>query len=131
MKTPDYFCLVISPEKMHVTGRNCLRNAVTIGFVALVALRFTAPVNEAPSAFAAPLPMPAALWGDDYQAALKLRHPCAKAALSKDDVVLGQHGYCSPGVGRAACKPYVLDCAASAVLRIVSSVAFGVIKLPS
>ncbi|MBC7684114.1 MAG: hypothetical protein H7176_02670 [Bdellovibrionales bacterium] len=62
MNSPDYFCLVISPEKMHVTGRNWLRNGVTIGFVALVALRFTAPVHQAPSAFAAPLPMPAELW---------------------------------------------------------------------
>ena len=62
MKTPDYFCLLIAPDKMHVSGRNWLRNAVTIGFIAMVALCLTAPVHEAPSAFAAPLPMPAQLW---------------------------------------------------------------------
>lgn len=61
MKTPDYYNLVISPDKMHVSGRNWLRNGVTIGFIALVSLCFTAPVHEGPSAFDAPLPMPAGL----------------------------------------------------------------------
>jgi hypothetical protein len=59
VKTPDYFNLLIAPEKMRIRGAGWLRSVIVAVFVGLIALFFTAPVSEAPSLYDAPLPMPA------------------------------------------------------------------------
>lgn len=58
MKTPDYFNLLIAPEKMRIRGAGWVRSVIAAVFIGLVALFLTAPVGEA-SLFDAPLPMPA------------------------------------------------------------------------
>ncbi len=58
MKTPDYFNLLIASEKMRIRGAGWLRSLIVVLFVALIALFFTAPVNETHSAYDKPLPMP-------------------------------------------------------------------------
>lgn len=60
MKTPEYFTLLISHKKS-VAGTGWATNVIALGFIAVMALVFTAPVSEAPSAYDAPLPMPAGL----------------------------------------------------------------------
>ena len=60
MKTPEYFPLLISPAK-RAAGTGWATNVIALGFIVLMALVFTAPVTEAPSAYAAPLPMPEGL----------------------------------------------------------------------
>ena len=61
MRSPDNFRLLISPEKMHVAGAAWVKYAIAVVFIALIALFATSPVDEAPSAYDKPLPMPAEL----------------------------------------------------------------------
>lgn len=57
MKTPEYFPLLISPTR-RAAATGWATHVIAPGFIGLMALAFTAPVTEAPSAYAAPLPMP-------------------------------------------------------------------------
>lgn len=59
VKTPDYFNLLIAPDKMRIRGAGWVRSVIAAVFIGLVALFLTAPVSEAPSLYDAPLPMPA------------------------------------------------------------------------
>ena len=59
MKTPDYFNLLVTSEKMRIRGAGWLRSLIVVVFVALIALFFTAPVGDTRSAYDKPLPMPA------------------------------------------------------------------------
>lgn len=61
MKSPDNFSLLIAPETIHIAGSMWIRNVIGLAFIGMVALFFTAPVTEVPSAYDHPLPMPAEL----------------------------------------------------------------------
>jgi len=58
VKTPDYFNVLVSPEKIRIRGAGWVRSLVVAAFIALIALFFTAPVDQGRSAYDAPLPMP-------------------------------------------------------------------------
>lgn len=58
MKTPDYFNPPVSPEKLRIRGALWMRTVIVAAFIGMIALFFTAPVNER-SAYEQPLPMPA------------------------------------------------------------------------
>jgi len=74
VKSPEYFTLLIS-QKKRAAGTGWSTNVVALGFIAMVALLFTAPVAEAPSAYAAPLPMPAGLEQAPPHAPWQRLHP--------------------------------------------------------
>ena len=62
MRTPEYFNLLIS-QKKRLAGTGWASNLIAIGFIALMAL-LAAPVEETPSAYDKPLPMPAGVEDD-------------------------------------------------------------------
>ena len=59
VKTPEYFNLLVAPEKMRIRGAGWLRSVIVVVFVGLIALFCTAPVPDSKSAYDKPLPMPA------------------------------------------------------------------------
>ena len=48
MRNPDYFNLLVSPQKLRARGAFWLRTVIVVAFIGVIALFFTTPVQEQP-----------------------------------------------------------------------------------